>query len=260
MNFDPITLAMANSFAAAKINTKATGYSEIKEYYVFPETAVTFESSEDGSFGCALTLIDEGLYKASRCKVVFDGVEHICEKKQFNGVEVYGNLSIIEPGADNTGEPFFLAAPDSSDPYYSAIISNTGGSHILAISVTGEVINKIDEKLIPGAVVKILDPSDYGIEFGPSASAVYKDTGAFWEAVDKCDHFIFYFRGTYNYYSMINYGSNGTGKTTWITVLYPGITGGDISKLYIWLYNLIRVDNADGSTDTKVNYISKIFT
>ena len=86
MSFDPITLAMANSFTEAKINTKATGYSEIKEYYVFPETAVTFESHGDEGSGCALTLIDEGLYKASRCKVIFDGVEHICEKKLFNDI------------------------------------------------------------------------------------------------------------------------------------------------------------------------------
>ena len=260
MNFDPITLAMANSFTTAKINTKATGYSEIKEYYVFPETAVTFEWSEDEGFGCALTLINEGLYKAFRCKVVFDGVEYICEKSSFEGLECYGNLSIIVPGADNTGEPFLLAAPDSSDPYHSAIISNTGGPHILAISVTEEVINKIDEKLIPGAVVKILDPSDYGIKFDLSASAIYKDTGAFWEAVDKCDHFIFYFRGNRDYCSMINYGSDAAGKTAWISALYPGITIGDTSNLYIWLYNLTRVDNADGSTDTKVKYVSKIFT
>ena len=221
------------------VDTKATGYSVMNKRDVFPETSVEFHS-KDGILLADLVFADDGLYNASECTVVFDGIQYDCTKNYLDGIYYYGNSSIVGMG-DNTGEPFILAFSDGNS---SQMAVNSEGLHTVKISVTEKVLYKIDEELIPDARIKVIDLDDYGMAFG---SSTYEDTGEFWDEVNSCNYFVLKVGHVYYTTSFFGYGTDGTEQ---ISGFFPYFSSnGVVNSLYF--YKFTKIINDDGSVDTK---------
>lgn len=81
--------------------------------------------------------------------VSWDGTIYECVGTDFEGRRVFlGNLSIIDEGLDNTGEPFlYLSDPLVSDAQF--VTKDASASHTISITTNIAPITKIDEKYIP---------------------------------------------------------------------------------------------------------------
>ena len=79
-------------------------------------------------------------------KVSWDGAVYECVCVNFNGMSVFGNLSIIGAGSD-TGEPFAMMVGNGQR--IGIYTADTSASHTLSISGLAPEVVKIDEKYLP---------------------------------------------------------------------------------------------------------------
>lgn len=120
-----------------------THYVGMDSVEVVPETEFTIE--DVGNYYTIETSVVVRI--GDTCVVVFDGKTYKQQAKDAgNGNAYVGNLSLVVPDGDDSGEPFLIAF--SSELSSVAIIAKTAGTHTIAVTTVVDVVHTLDHKFI----------------------------------------------------------------------------------------------------------------
>lgn len=129
-----------------------THYTETVQVEDLPETVLEFASTYSTAAPAYLMAqIEKTLDIAvgDTRTVVWDGMEYVCKAKEFNGLTVLGNTSILEIGAD-TGEPFIMAVfPAGNGGGVEIVTLDTSPTHTVRIYGEKTVTHRIPSKYLP---------------------------------------------------------------------------------------------------------------
>lgn len=138
-----------NDPASAGYIAGRTHYEEVVQVEDLPETELAFASPYSVSSPAYLTaMIPETLDIAAgeTRTVVWDGVEYACKAKEYSGVVLLGNLSIMHSSEADTGEPFLIATFGTES---AAATLDTAATHTVRIYSEKTVTHRIPSKYLP---------------------------------------------------------------------------------------------------------------
>lgn len=120
-----------------------THYVGIDSVDVVPETEFTIEDVSNYYTIETSVVVRIG----DTCVVVFDGKTYKQQVKDVgNGNAYVGNLSLVVPDGDDSGEPFLIAF--SSGLSSVAIVVKIAGTHTIAVTTVVDVVHTLDHKFI----------------------------------------------------------------------------------------------------------------
>lgn len=138
----------------------APDYVKNRTHYVDGELVETPVFENITFTPSANATVTSDIVTSGNVKVVWDGVEYICEGmigNQFGGI---GNASLYMPYYDNTGEPFFMGFFAGGEPDKIIVADDqVGTEHTYSIYTVEDtrVYYTLDEKFIPDTIAHVED-------------------------------------------------------------------------------------------------------
>lgn len=120
-----------------------THYVEMDSVEVVPEMELTIEDAGD-VYATAQPLV---VSVDDVCTVVFDNDTYTqrAKKDDIAGATFLGNLSLVKPDGNDTGEPFFFAIVESNKFFIKV---KTAGTHTIAVTRDKTIVHTLDHKFI----------------------------------------------------------------------------------------------------------------
>ena len=142
------------------------GYPYTEQADILPETTVEFDPELDmAQLFDPIDLVGGNTYT-----VMWNGVEYSCVAQSYlsDGVQfgvAVGDVGIFDTGEPVTGEPFVVVALNdamATELGVSGVIFSLYGDESATLSISGEVVHKLDEKYLPDvAYLYICEDDNY---------------------------------------------------------------------------------------------------